>query len=907
MNEELKIIIRAELEQFKKAMNDAITGIKRVAQTSKQASKEIDGFTADVNQQGKALSELKQKYVDLAAAHGKESKAAKDAAEQIKKLSAEYKTNKMLAADLTNEANKFDVSLGSDNASQSTKETTENMGELQDTLQGIYSLNIWQFVSSSMEGWKQKAKEFSSTAKEEFSLAGIYFKQAWKEFRRDPDTLIDLDAVGESQGEAIKGSLLSIKEGFKSVGSAVSESFKAIAAAVAAAAAVIVAELIIIIGLAKNAFTVAKEIKAMANQASKAGMDTSTYQEWGYVLKQVGIEEDKLSDFTKKLAERQNEVRDGSEEATKAFETLGISAEEAMGSSQEELFRKSVSALQNISNEAERTSASFRLFSDDATDLTNLLYLTNQETNSLIDNYYALGAAPSSNLINQSKTLAASTQNLDYAWQGLRNTLAEWVLPAVIAVIQWITTAIAYVNVFLQGILGVEIIGSGAANSLNAVGAGTNKVASGAKGATAAIKELLRYTMGFDELNVIPKQSKDSGSSGSNNALAGGFSSSAINPQLPVIEVPDMSKFRAFMDEYGKIIQVILTFSLIGIGVLMAIFGFMGGNIAMAVAGIGLAGLGIAIGSAGDVSVWELLAQGIMNILETIGQFFKDVWAGIVAVWEGAGFFFEECWNGISAAFDNTIQWFSDVFSDAWDGVCDAWDAAGYWFENVWDNISYAFESTGEWFGDVFTTAWDNITLAWDGAGDWFGGIWTGIKNAFGSVGSWFKNTFRDAWQGVKDVFSTGGDIFQGIAENVAGVFHDVVNHIIDGINAVVKVPFDGINWALKKLKGIEIAKVKPFDWISLITVPQIPKLARGGITMGDTLAHIGEEGYREAVLPLERNTEWMDTLADRINSRNNTPSRIVLMVDGRELGYASINSINSITRQTGTLQLQLV
>ena len=146
-----------------------------------------------------------------------------------------------------------------------------------------------------------------------------------------------------------------------------------------------------------------------------------------------------------------------------------------------------------------------------------------------------------------------------------------------------------------------------------------------------------------------------------------------------------------------------------------------------------------------------------------------------------------------------------------------------------------------------------------------------------------------------------------GIAESIADIFCDVVNAIIDGINTVIAVPFDGINWALGKIKKVSVVGVKPFKWIKLLPVPQIPKLAKGGITDGDTLAHIGEEGYREAVLPLERNTEWMELLADKVASRSNTPSKIVLMVDGTELGYAAINSINGITKQTGHLQLTMI
>lgn len=72
---------------------------------------------------------------------------------------------------------------------------------------------------------------------------------------------------------------------------------------------------------------------------------------------------------------------------------------------------------------------------------------------------------------------------------------------------------------------------------------------------------------------------------------------------------------------------------------------------------------------------------------------------------------------------------------------------------------------------------------------------------------------------------------------------------------------------------------------ISQLGMISIPKLARGGIVNQPTQAIIGEAG-REAVLPLENNTEWMDILADKISSRlgtssnNNEGREIVLKFD---------------------------
>ena len=51
------------------------------------------------------------------------------------------------------------------------------------------------------------------------------------------------------------------------------------------------------------------------------------------------------------------------------------------------------------------------------------------------------------------------------------------------------------------------------------------------------------------------------------------------------------------------------------------------------------------------------------------------------------------------------------------------------------------------------------------------------------------------------------------------------------------------------------------------INLPKIPKLAVGGIVESATLAMIGESG-REAVLPLDSNTGWINEVVDKLADR---------------------------------------
>ena len=113
---------------------------------------------------------------------------------------------------------------------------------------------------------------------------------------------------------------------------------------------------------------------------------------------------------------------------------------------------------------------------------------------------------------------------------------------------------------------------------------------------------------------------------------------------------------------------------------------------------------------------------------------------------------------------------------------------------------------------------------------------------------------------------AAGGKIFTGIAKSIADIFCDVVNGIITGINTVIAVPFDGINWALGKIKKVSVVGVKPFKWIKLLPVPQIPLLAEGGVVDEATPAVFGEDGA-EAVVPLEKNTGWIRKVAQDLHS----------------------------------------
>lgn len=263
--------------------------------------------------------------------------------------------------------------------------------------------------------------------------------------------------------------------------------------------------------------------------------------------------------------------------------------------------------------------------------------------------------------------------------------------------------------------------------------------------------------------------------------------------------------------------------------------------------------------------VWAKIKEFFTPAVEWFKELFSSVWQTIKDIWDNITGFLEGCWELIKVVFTPVAEWFKEKFSSAWNGIKDIFSAVKGWFTDRWDEIKAVFSPVADYFSEKFNDGWDKIKNAFSKAGSFFSDLWEEIKKPFSTVATWFRDTFSEAWQNVKDVFSTGGRIFEGIKEGISGVFTTVVNGIIRGINNVIEVPFDAINSALTKIRDVSIAGVEPFaDKIHEIDVPHIPELARGGVLRKGKWGFLEGDGD-EAVVPLEKNTRWIDEVASRI------------------------------------------
>lgn len=220
--------------------------------------------------------------------------------------------------------------------------------------------------------------------------------------------------------------------------------------------------------------------------------------------------------------------------------------------------------------------------------------------------------------------------------------------------------------------------------------------------------------------------------------------------------------------------------------------------------------------------------------------------------------------QGLINGVKSLVSSVKSVFKSVLVSIRSVFSGIQTWFQkNVYAKIKAAIIGIPTEFRSVFSSAWSNAKSSFVNAASWAQSVMNKIKKPFKNIATWFKDKFTSAWTAVKNVFSEGGEVFTGIKDGILNGLKSVVNTLIGGINKVIAVTFNGLNKALKKIKDVSIVGIKPFDWIKTLDVPQIPKLARGGLATAPTLAMVGDNKSAnvdpEVIAPLSKLGQYLE------------------------------------------------
>lgn len=262
--------------------------------------------------------------------------------------------------------------------------------------------------------------------------------------------------------------------------------------------------------------------------------------------------------------------------------------------------------------------------------------------------------------------------------------------------------------------------------------------------------------------------------------------------------------------------------------------------------------------------------ENVKNGMSELMTKFLEFWNTYVQpILQNLALMFEDTYeNHLKPVFDNIFEIMGiviDILNDLWTNILQP--IIAWIIENVLPVILPIIENLSQNIKDSVDFILDLINF-----------LLSGVKLVFAAIHALLtKDTDKALRQTEKSV--------KDFVNSVIQLFESMVNHVVNGLNSLIS-GFNSIGFDLPDFLG-------GGSWHpSIPTIPTVnlPRLANGGVTTGMTLAEIGEAG-KEAILPLENNTGWMDDLASKLASKMPDYSgakTVVLAVDGKE--FARIN-----------------
>ena len=188
-------------------------------------------------------------------------------------------------------------------------------------------------------------------------------------------------------------------------------------------------------------------------QSQKIGISAKAYQEWDAVLQHSGSSINSMQGAMKKLT---SAAASGSD----AFQKLGISQEEAMSMSQEDLFGRVIEGLQGMEGGTERAALAQELLGRSAQDMAALLNTSAEDTQAMKDRVNELGGVMSDDAVKAAASYQDALQDMQTAMAGLGRGLVADFLPGFTDVMNGISNIFSGdegggVALIKQGIMGI--------------------------------------------------------------------------------------------------------------------------------------------------------------------------------------------------------------------------------------------------------------------------------------------------------------------------------------------------------------------------------------------------------------------------------------------------------------------
>ena len=258
----------------------------------------------------------------------------------------------------------------------------------------------------------------------------------------------------------------------------------------------------------------------------------------------------------------------------------------------------------------------------------------------------------------------------------------------------------------------------------------------------------------------------------------------------------------------------------------------------------------------------EELIEGLKNIIDGFGKFFKGVFTGdLKLATEGA----KQIWEGLKQTWNAIVN-----------SIKDAWDMFITWLQSKSPMLAAIFQTYGNFISGLFNSI-----------KQWLSGIIEFISGVF--TGDWTK-----AWEGVKD-------IFKGIWNGIITAVEYAINFIINGINLLISalntIHFEVPDWV--PLIGGRSFGIS----IPLVSNVALPRLAQGAVIPPNRefLAVLGDQKSGTNIeTPLATMVQAFKQAMNETGGMGGRSITVVMQVDKREFARAVYQANNDETQRVG-------
>lgn len=480
--------------------------------------------------------------------------------------------------------------------------------------------------------------------------------------------------------------------------------------------------------------------------SQKMGMSAESYQEWDSVMRHSGTSMEAMKASMKTLA---NAAETGSD----AFDKLGISQEQIANMSQEELFEATITALQNVEDETQRTYLAGKTLGRGATELGALLNTSAEDTQAMRDRVHELGGVMSDEAVKAAAAYQDSLQDMQTAFGGLKNRMMSEFLPAVTTVMD-----------------GLQEVFAGNYDE------GLDKISEGISGVADKMSEIMPKVMEVGG-NIL-------------SALV-----TAISDNLPTLITAIVELFKtvtqAVIENMPTIVAAIVEclplFIEATVQLAIALAQALVDSVPILLDAVqnALSQMAEKFGGA------EGFSEKITEFVQNIGQFLAD---NGPAMLEAAGEFFGNILNGLSEAMpvilDGLVQGLLGLIDYVIQNGPEMLVAAGEFFlniltaliENLPQILEGLFNALGDLIGGIIERIPDILAAAFE--------FWMGLNQAIADalpdilagLGNLLSQAVDSVGGFVGDMLNAGANLIQGLIDGIAGSIGGVVDTITGGV-----------------------------------------------------------------------------------------------------------------------------